>query len=216
MNKTAIIIGATGLTGSNLLKKLLLDEDFTIVKIFVRRATGIAHSKLQEYIIDFTAIESIKKHITGDVLFSCLGTTIKQAGSRQNQYQVDFTYQYDFAKYAAENAVSDYVLISSASANAKSMFFYTKIKGELEHVVKKLPFMRIRILQPSILQGERNNKRAGEEIGVKFINILGNLFPVVKKYRSITGEDLAKAMIIIYKKQEIDKIKVYQLDELFF
>ena len=216
MNKTAIIIGATGLTGSNLLQQLLKDDDFTTVKIFVRRATGIVDAKLQENIIDFNDMESIKENITGDVLFSCLGTTIKQAGSRENQYLVDFTYQYEFAKHAAENAVTDYVLISSASANAKSMFFYTKIKGELEQAVKKLPFVRIRILQPSILQGEREHKRAAEEFGVKIIDKLGSVFSFLKKYRSITGYDLAKAMIIIYKKDDKSKIKVYELDELFF
>ena len=216
MNKTAIIVGATGLTGSNLLHQLLQDKDFTTVKVFVRRATGIVHSKMQEYIIDFTAIEQIKEYITGDVLFSCLGTTIKQAGSRENQHLVDFTYQFAFAKLAADNGVSDYVLISSASANAKSMFFYTKIKGELEQAVKKLPFLRIRILQPSILQGERKNKRAGENAGVKIIDMLGNILPFLKKYRSITGEELAKAMITIYKKQDSSKIKIYELDELFF
>lgn len=216
MNKTAIIIGATGLTGSRLLQQLLLDGDFTAVKIFVRRASGTVHPKLQENIIDFNDLDSIKENITGDVLFSCLGTTIKQAGSRENQHLVDFTYQHEFAKHAAENAVSDYVLVSSASANAKSMFFYTKIKGELEQAVKKLPFIRIRILQPSILQGVRGNKRTGEEIGVKIIDKLGYIFSFLKKYRSITGEDLANAMITIYKKQESDKIKIYELDELFF
>ena len=216
MNKTAIIIGATGLTGSNLLQQLLKDDDFSTVKIFVRTATGFLHSKIQENIIDFNAIENIKDNISGDVLFSCLGTTIKQAGSRENQHMVDFTYQYAFAKHAADNGVNDYVLVSSASANAKSMFFYTKIKGELEQAVKKLPFSRIRILQPSILQGERKNKRAGEHVGVKIIDMLGNILPFLKKYRSITGEQLAKAMISIYKKQDSSKIKIYELDELFF
>jgi uncharacterized protein YbjT (DUF2867 family) len=216
MNTTALIIGATGLTGSNLLQQLLNDEDFTTVKIFVRTATGITHRKIQENIIDFNAIENIKENITGDVLFSCLGTTIKQAGSRENQYMVDFTYQYAFAKHAADNGVNDYVLVSSASANAKSMFFYTKIKGELEQAVKKLPFLRIRILQPSILQGERKNKRTAEDIGVKIIDTLGKILPFLEKYRSITGEELARAMITIYKKQDSSKIKIYELDELFF
>jgi aspartate-semialdehyde dehydrogenase len=103
MQKTAIIIGATGLVGNQLLRKLLLDTTFSQVKIFVRRPTTITHEKLQEKIIDFRNIELIKNEITGDVLFSSLGTTLKQAGSKAAQYEVDYTYQYQFAQFANEN-----------------------------------------------------------------------------------------------------------------
>ncbi len=219
MNKTAIIIGATGLVGSNLLRQLLSDDDFLIIKIFVRKTTAIVHEKLQENIIDFDKIDLIKNEISGDVLFSCLGTTIKQAGSKNNQYKVDFTYQYQFAKYASESGVSEYILVSSTSASAKSMFFYSRIKGELEDAVKLLTFNKISIVQPSVLEGERKEKRAGEAIGAAVINTLGKILPFLKKYRSIGGDAVAKAMICIYKKEEpgkINKIKVYKLDELFF
>jgi len=155
MNKTAIIIGATGLVGANLLSQILKDNTFSKVKIFVRRTTGIIHEKLEENIIDFDKIEEIKEKISGDVLFSCLGTTLKQAGSKSKQYMVDFIYQHEFAKHASENGVSEYFLVSSAGANPKSIVFYSRIKGELEEAVKELKFSKISIMQPSVLSGER-------------------------------------------------------------
>lgn len=215
MNKTALIIGATGLVGSNLLKQLLLDNDFSSVKIFVRRATGITHPKLKEFIIDFDKLELSKGDITGDVLFSCMGTTLKQAGSKEAQYKVDFTYQYEFAKLAAENGVADYLLISAASSSSKSKIFYSRIKGELEDAIKQLTFSRISILQPSVLAGERSEKRIGEKWGAGIINMLGMVVPFLKKYRSIPGATVAHALIELYKKKEPEMTKTYKLDELF-
>ncbi len=215
MNKTALIIGATGLVGSNLLQQLLLDNDFSSVKIFVRRATGITHPKLKKFIIDFDKLELSKSDITGDVLFSCMGTTLKQAGSKEAQYKVDFTYQYEFAKLAAENGVADYLLISAASSSSKSTIFYSRIKGELEDAIKLLQFNRIRILQPSVLAGERSEDRIGEKLGAGIINVLGMVVPFLKKYRSIPGETVAHALIELYTRKEPEKIKTYKLDELF-
>ncbi|MCF8380967.1 MAG: NAD-dependent epimerase/dehydratase family protein [Bacteroidales bacterium] len=215
MNKTALLIGATGLVGSNLLKELLLDDTFSRVKIFSRRTTGISHDKLEEIIIDFDHIEKIKNEISGDVLFSCLGTTLKQAGSKKNQYKVDFKYQFEFAKYASENKVPDYLLVSSTSAHPRSLIFYSRMKGELEEAVKKLHFSKISILQPSVLSGERKEKRTGEKFGEITINFLGKIFPFLRKYRSIKGSIVANAMVIIYKKDRPEKTRTYKLDELF-
>ena len=214
MHKTAILIGATGLVGNQLLHKILLDTTFSLVKIFVRRPTGITHEKLQEKIIDFKNIERIKKEITGDVLFSCLGTTLKQAGGKAAQYEVDYTYQYQFARFAGENGVEAYLLVSSTSANSNSMFFYSKIKGKLEDAVKKLGFKRIVILQPSVLSGERKKERFGEKIGADLVNALSKIFPFLKKYRSISGDKVASALISYYKEIGQDRIEVYKLDEI--
>ncbi len=215
MNKTAIIIGATGLVGGKLLEHTLKDDSFSKVKIFVRRPTGISHTKLEENIIDFDQISGLGNSISGDVLFSCLGTTLKQAGSKEAQYKVDFTYQYEFAKMASQNGVKDYVLISSTSADAKSWLFYSRIKGELEDAVKALSFEHKIILQPSVLAGDRENERLGEKIGAKVINGLAKVFPFAKKYRSISGNQVAKAMVHFLKAQNKPEWQVYKLDELF-
>lgn len=216
MNKTAIIIGATGLVGSNLLRELLMDDYFSVVKVFGRRSTGVEHEKLQEFLVDFDLIPSFSEAITGDVLFSCLGTTLKLAGSKKAQYKVDYTYQYEFAKQASDNGVASYLLVSSASANPASLFFYTRIKGALEAAIKQLTFAKTRIVQPSVLSGERNKTRIAEVLAAKFIDKLSGLFPFLKKYRSISGGRVAKAMVAIYKKDDSDKIKSYTLDDLFY
>ena len=215
MNKTAIIIGASGLVGKKLLQLLLTDETFATVKIFVRKATGINHPKLQEHIINFDELSAVKSEVTGDVLFSCLGTTLKQAGSKETQFKVDYTYQYQFAQAASENKVPSYVLISSASANASSMLFYTKIKGQLEDAVKKLDFDKIIIIQPSVLEGDRNEERMGKKMGATIINALGKVLPFVRKYRSISGEQVAKAMIHFYKEPGEAMVVTKKLGELF-
>lgn len=214
-SKTAIVIGATGLVGKQLVKQLIADNDFIKVKLFGRRSSGFSDLKIEEHIIDFNDVKAVQREITGDILFSCLGTTLKQAGSKKAQYRIDFTYQYEFAKLASENEVLEYMLVSSPSANPKSMIFYTRIKGELEEAIQKLKFSRIGIIQPSVLTGEREIKRGGEESGARIVNALGKFLPFLRKYRSISGETVAKAMLENSKKEEQDKVKVYKLDELF-
>lgn len=141
----AIILGATGATGKDLLELLLQDVTIKHVLIFVRRKTNVAHPKLTEHVIDFEKIDLSKHLIKGDVLFSCLGTTLKVAGSKQAQWKIDFDYQYLFAGAAKENNVNTYVLVSALGASSKSKLFYPKMKGELEDAVKKLNFTSLNI-----------------------------------------------------------------------
>ncbi|HBX67596.1 MAG TPA: NADH-quinone oxidoreductase subunit F, partial [Balneolaceae bacterium] len=182
MNKTAIVIGATGLVGSHLLNQLLEDDRYQKVKVFHRRSTGIEHEKLEEHIINFDDIDSWKSRLTGDELYSALGTTIKKAGSQEAQYTIDYTYQYETAKAAAENGVNKYSLCSSTGADSSSKVFYSRLKGELDDAVKKLPFEVITIMRPSILAGERDESRLGESIGMFFMKIFTKI-PGLKKYR---------------------------------
>ena len=212
--KTAIVIGATGLIGKELVKLLINDSDFDCIKVFVRRSMGIANTKIEEHIIDFNELTSIKENIVGDVLFSTLGTTIKQAGSKDAQYLVDYTYQYGIAKIAAYNGVKDYYLVSSSGANAKSSIFYTRMKGELDNAVCQLPFKRIRIFRPSLLLGERDEKRFGESIGSKLIKII-EFIPYLKKYRGIDGHVVGLAMINSSKERDDNSPVFYELDSIF-
>ncbi len=162
--KTAIIVGASGLIGKSLVRKLLEDNRYKSVKVFVRRSINISNSKLAELIVDFDKITDWKNKITGDELYSAMGTTIKKAGSKEAQYKIDVTYQYEFAKAAAENGVKSYFLVSSSGANAKSKLFYMKIKGELEEKVKLLPFNKIRIFRPSLLLGKEMKKDSAKKL----------------------------------------------------
>ena len=213
--KTAIIIGATGLVGNHLLLRLLNDDQFDNVKIFVRTSTGIKHPKLNEHVINFDKKKTYKKLVTGDVLFSCLGTTRRQAKTKAKQYKVDYTYQYQFAKMASKNKVPSYVLVSSSSANKNSRLFYFRMKGELEVAVRDLKFSHIHIVRPSIIDGKRCKIRIREKLAAKLSNISGKIIPRIKKYRSIKGIEVATALHNIYNQQSDPGVFVYKLDELF-
>ena len=144
---SAIVIGATGATGQELVKLLLKDSNFIKVKIFVRRNPSIQNVKLYTHEIDFSRLNNYKKLINGDVLFSALGTTLNQAGSKKEQYLVDYDYQYEFAKIASQNKIPCYSLVSTVGANNSSHFFYLRTKGELEEEIKKLGFKKTYIFQ---------------------------------------------------------------------
>jgi uncharacterized protein YbjT (DUF2867 family) len=207
MKRTAIIIGASGLVGHKLVNQLLNHTDFEKVRIFVRRKSGLIHPNLEEQIIDFKQPESWKHLVKGDVLFSTLGTTIKKAKIKENQYRVDFTYQFEFAKAAAENGVPTYVLVSSMGSNSKAMVFYSRIKGELEDAVALLNFKKLLIFRPSILDGYRPENRVGEKIGLAISRILTRV--ILKKYRPTPINVLATKMI----QMSVDKIAGYRLVE---
>ena len=213
--KTALIIGATGLVGSNCVKQLLDDERYERVKVFTRKTFGLTHPKLEEYIVNFEQIELWKNNIRGDELFSAMGTTIKTAGSKAAQYKVDFTYQYNFAKAASENGVETYLLVSSAGANAHSRNFYLKMKGELDDKVKDLAFQKTYIFRPSILSGDRAEKRLGEAIGIQLMKYLTRFILPIRKYRPIEVETVAKAMIKAANSKSVVKLSIYELDQIF-
>jgi uncharacterized protein YbjT (DUF2867 family) len=215
MKKTAIVLGATGLVGRHLVKLLLDDGRYEKITVFVRRSPGIEHPKLRPHIVDFDTPEAWEELVTGDDLFSCLGTTIKKAGSQEAQYRVDYAYQYRTAKTAAVNGVTTYVLVSSSGANAHSRIFYSRIKGELDRDVKGLPFKTVCILKPSVLMGEREEKRTGESLGVFLGKVLIPLVPTLRKYRPIPAETVAKAMIKAANDPDHRAISEYELEEIF-
>jgi uncharacterized protein YbjT (DUF2867 family) len=213
--KTAIIIGATGLIGKLLVNKFLDDSRYYTVKVFARKSSGINNPKFEEYIVNFDEMENWKEHIIGDELFSAMGTTIKKAGSKEAQYKIDVIYQYEFAKAAAENGVKNYFLVSSAGANAKSKFFYMRMKGELEEKVKLLPFNKIRIFRPSLLLGERPEKRFGEKAAERILKIVVPIFPFLKNQRPIEGEKVARVMIGSANETDTERIKIFEPLEIF-
>lgn len=212
-NKCACILGATGLVGSQLLHLILADDRFDEVKIFVRRDCGIIHPKLKQHIIDFDEASTYTSALNGDVLFSCLGTTLRVAGSKEAQYKVDVSYQLEFAKTAANNGIKNYVLVSSAGANAKSRVFYSRIKGELENAIMQLDFDKISVIQPGILKGKRTEFRLGERIGIAAMAMFG-MIPALGAYRPIPDFMVAKAMINAFFKQK-EKVKKYALGQVF-
>lgn len=212
MGKVANVIGASGLVGQQIINQLLFHSEFDKIRIFVRRKTRFIHPHLEEKIIDFDQPESWKHLVQGDVLFSTLGTTIKTVKTKENQYRVDFTYQYEFAQAASENGVSTYVLVSSIGANTRSLFFYSRMKGELEEAVKKLDFMKLIIFRPSILDGFRSEKRVGEKIALIFSRMISKI--MFKKYRPTPVQVLASKMISL-SIEHVDGFRIIEGADIF-
>ncbi|MFT3714131.1 MAG: NAD(P)H-binding protein [Archangium sp.] len=213
MGSRAIVIGSTGLVGKQLVLQLLEDARFDKVTSFARRASGITHAKLDEQLVDFQKPEAWADKVTGDVLFSALGTTIKQAGTKEKQYEVDYTFQFNTAKAAAKNGVKEYVLVSSASASPSSMVFYSRIKGELERDTEKLGFTCMTYVRPGLLGGDREQPRAGERFAEGVLDVIGWL-PGLTNVKTIQGKTVAKAMISAWN-QHTPGVTVLHNKQLF-
>ena len=189
----ALVIGATGATGKDLVDGLLNDTDFTEVHLFVRKTLKINSAKVKIHPVDFEKPEEWKDLIQGDVAFSCLGTTLKAAGSKEAQHKVDVDYQYNFAKYAKENNVEDFILVSAYGANSKSKMFYSKMKGDLEDQVKALRFTKLTIFQPGMLD-RKDSERFSEVMGAKVIKF-ANKMGILEHQKPLPTKVLAQAMI---------------------
>ncbi len=211
--KQATIIGATGLVGSHLLGQILEDERFSGVTVLTRRDTGISHPKITEHIVDFADPEGWATLVKGDVLYLCLGTTRAKAGGKKAQYAVDHTYQYNVAKAAAENGIPALVLVSSSGADAKSHFFYLRMKGALEEDLRQLDFSKRVFMRPGGLDGPREEKRTMERIGIAGLKTL-NKIGLMRSMRPIHAETVARAMVNATFAAP-DGTSIYELEEVF-
>jgi uncharacterized protein YbjT (DUF2867 family) len=189
----ALVVGATGATGKDLVDLLLENDSFQRVDIFVRRPVERQHQKLQVHVIDFDKPDEWRHLVKGDVLFSSLGTTLKAAGSKEAQRKIDYDYQYQFAKAARENGVQHYVLVSAGFASANSVLYYSKMKGQLEEAVQGLKFPKTTIFKPPMLI-RNNTDRQGEVIGIKVLNLL-NKVGLFRSQKPLPTRILAQAMI---------------------
>lgn len=191
--RVAVIVGATGLVGSELLRQLLADGRLGAIVSLGRRTAGVVHEKLREHVIDFEAPATWSDLVRGDVLFSALGTTIKVAGSQAAQHRVDHGYQFRVAEAARRNGIATCVLVSSAGASPGARIFYSRMKGELERDVEALGFPRTRILRPGPLDGERREDRPGERLMLRVLRPLAPVLPAAA--RPIHARILARAAI---------------------
>ena len=193
----ALVLGATGAIGKDLVEQMLQDDAFDRIDIFVRREVKIPSAKLVVQIVDFDHPEQWADKLTGDVLFSTLGTTIRAAGSQDAQWKVDYTYQYEAAKAAKANGVKTYVLVSSMGANAKSKVFYTKMKGALDDAVQTLGFEGCFILRPPSLI-RKGSDRFGEKVGIVALKAF-NAIGLMRGFTPMPTEAVAAAMIRLAK-----------------
>jgi uncharacterized protein YbjT (DUF2867 family) len=196
MSNTAIITGATGLVGSELLNQLLSDVNYERIIAVVRKPLEIEHEKLVQKVIDFEKLTLSLEGIKANHAFCCLGTTIRKAGSKEVQYHIDHDYVIDFANVCCASGISRFAVVSSSGADNKSGNFYLRTKGEMEEDLKKLPFEGLYILRPSILMGKRKEFRFGEIIAkavVKTVNPL--MVGRLRRFRGIYASCVANGMI---------------------
>lgn len=214
-DKTAIVFGATGLVGKVLLQKLCTTEIYTRIKSIGRRSTGLTYPKLTEVINPLTDPEEIREELSGDVVFCCLGTTIKKAGSKEAFRKTDLELPVKLAAIARENQVKKFIIISSIGADAKSGNFYLRTKGEMEKQLLEINIPDIIIVRPSMLLGKRDEFRFGEALGKVVMKVLSPvMMGKLKKYRGIKAETVASAMINLANSNEDQKIvKSDELEE---
>lgn len=196
MSKIAIIAGSSGLVGTELLHRLCAEKSFSKVKLLVRRPSGFIHIKVQEFIVDFDHIETFREHITGDIFYSCLGSTKAKTPDKCRYYQIDHDLPVHMAKIALDNGMGQFHIVSAIGANSRSSNFYLKMKGETENDITALSFTSAHIYRPSLITGNREEKRLAEKIAIGLFKFLNPLIPgKLKKYRSIQATDIARAMI---------------------
>jgi uncharacterized protein YbjT (DUF2867 family) len=196
MRKTALLAGATGLIGSQLLPLLLASERYSKVIVVGRKGLSMLHPKLTQVVTDFDKLEDVRLQLIADDVFCCLGTTMKQAGSKEAFYKVDYLYVVKLAALTAGNFASQFMVVSSLGADADAAVYYSKVKGDMEAAVRQIPFRAIHIFRPSLLLGEREQPRLGERVGAVVLGLLKPLMHgPLQKYRPVTGATVAVAML---------------------
>lgn len=213
MGKTAIILGATGLTGRILLKKLIADTSYEKITLFSRRSVGNTSKKVQEHLINLFRLEESKDQFIGDEVFCCIGTTASKTKDKKNYKAIDYGIPVNAAKLAIQNNIKTFIVISSMGANASSSIFYHKTKGEMEQDVLRLNLKNTYILRPSLIGGNRTEIRVGESIAKGIMNFLSPLFlGILKKYRIISPEKIATCMHQLAQKEVPQSI--FRSDEI--
>ena len=196
MPKTALLAGATGLIGSHLLPLLLASERYSKVLVVGRRPLPQVHPKLVQIVTDFDQLEEHRLRLIADDVFCCLGTTLRQAGSKQAFYKVDYLYVVQLAALAASNFAAQFMVVSSLGADAESRVYYSRVKGEMEAAVRQTPFRAIHIFRPSLLLGNRAAPRLGERLTAAALALMRPLLlGPLRAYRAVPAATVAVAML---------------------
>lgn len=214
MSKVAIVLGSTGVVGSALIKQLLNDDSYGSVISFSRRKLDIENTKLTQHIVNFDTPLEWQEKVRGDDVFCCIGTTLKQAKSKSRQQEIDLELPLAFAKTAKQHVIKQFILVSSAGANKTSKSFYLRLKGQLEESIMALRFSRFVIVRPSVLIGQRNEFRLGEKLSIAILSTFQWL-PFIKRFRPITGEQVAISMRKLANANDNKTLVVKELDQLF-
>jgi uncharacterized protein YbjT (DUF2867 family) len=200
MAKVALLAGTTGLIGSQLLDLLLQSSDYEKVIAISRKPLDKVHPKLTNLVCELNQLQNHVSELKADDVFCCLGTTMKNAKTKEAFRAVDYDAPLALAKIAKENGAKQYLIISALGANKDSSIFYNKVKGEVEEAIAQIGFDSFHIFQPSLLTGPRKEQRTGEEAAQVFYKIFGFLIP--KKYAAIESIKVARAMVAFAKEEK--------------
>lgn len=196
MSYKAIIIGASGLIGGELLKHISISDAFHEILLINRRPLNISSNKIRQIVIDFDQLADISKEIAGDVIFSCLGSTRKKTPDPIQYRKIEFDYTVNIAQYGLSNHVKQFHYVSSLGADSSSSSSYLKLKGEVENRLKELAINSLHIYQPSFLTGKRQENRTVEKLMLPLTRLINPLLVgKLSKYQSIPAETVAKAML---------------------
>ncbi|MEH7255662.1 oxidoreductase [Neobacillus niacini] len=218
--KTALILGATGLIGKELVKIISESDQYEKIRLLVRKSIEINDERFEIHIVNFDELHEYSELFQVNDVFCCLGTTIKKAKTKEAFRKVDYEYPLEAAKLARVNGVEKFLLVSAMGADANSRIFYNQVKGKLEESLKRLNLPSLQIFRPSLLLGKREEFRLGEKVAEKasgFLNfiMIGPLLP----YRGIQAEKVADAMVVVaqstingttvYPSHKIDQMIAY-------
>jgi len=196
MKKTAIILGATGLTGAILLQKLIADERYESIKLFSRSKIEGLPDKVIQFIGDLLKLDQFKADFTADEVYCCIGTTSKKTPDKKRYKEIDYGIPVAAAQLSKENNIATFLVVSALGANKNSTVFYNKTKGEMEQDVLKKQVKNTFILRPSLIGGDRKERRILEKIGLVVFKIIQPLFiGKLKQYQIINAESIAQAML---------------------
>ena len=196
--KTALLFGSSGLIGGHLTKQLIENSSYSKVKLFVRSDPKISDPKIEVIKTDFNNLQNHKDEITGDDCFFCIGTTKQNAPDKDEYRRIEYNIPVEIAKIAKLNSIKSFLYVSSGFADPKSSGAYLKNKGDVEEELKSLNFLKLGIMRPSFLIGDRKEKRIGEKIGIFIFKLISPFFlGPLKKMKPINSEKVAKAMIKI-------------------
>ncbi|MEQ9593430.1 MAG: oxidoreductase [Cyclobacteriaceae bacterium] len=191
--KTALVAGATGLAGRQLVSMLVENERYEVIKCLTRRPVEYESAKIINVVTDLDSLIDQKNDLKADDIFCCLGTTMKVAGSKEAFRKVDFDYALQLAKLCREQGATQFLLVSALGADSDSKVFYNQVKGEVEAAISKVDFQSFHIFRPSLLLGPRSEQRAGEKAAKVVMKFFDFLIP--KKYKAIDSNKVAKAML---------------------
>jgi uncharacterized protein YbjT (DUF2867 family) len=210
----AIVAGASGLVGSELLKLLLEDSDYAEIVVYTRRPLSESNPKLKQVIGELAALNEHRDELKGDVYFCCLGTTIKTAGTQDNFRKVDFHGVVSFGRLAFTHRAKKLLVVTASGAHSQSKFFYSRVKGEAEKALKDLKLNSLVILRPGLLVGDRQEKRTGEKIGISSFRVLRHLMPKKMSKKIGTEVSLLTKRIIEESKNQSAGLQIIEAKDI--